>query len=63
MLKITVEPATKGEVNQVFVDGEIVTKIPRKPRRKTLFFPTRLNTLVRHNPDQTEMPEIVGEEK
>jgi hypothetical protein len=61
-LKITVTPARRGEVNQVFVDADVITKVPRKDRKQTIFFTTRQNTLVRNNPDQTEMP-FAGEEK
>lgn len=62
MLKITVTPAGSGEVNQVFVDGEVITKTPKKARKQTIFFTTRQNTLVRTNPDQLDMP-FIGEEK
>jgi hypothetical protein len=56
MLKLSISPAGSGEVNQVFVDADILTKIPRKARKQTIFFTTRNNTLIRSNPDQTEMP-------
>ena len=61
MLKLTVTPATSGDVNQVFVKDEIITKTPKKDRKQTIFFTTRQNTLVRNNPDQAEMP-FIGEE-
>jgi hypothetical protein len=54
-LKLTVSPAVAGEVNQVFVDDDIIKKIPRKDRRQTIFFTTRFNTLTRENPDQMDM--------
>lgn len=61
MLKVTITPAGSGEVNQVFVDGEVITKTPKKARKQTIFFTTRNNTLTRSNPDQPEMP-FIGEE-
>lgn len=60
-IKVSISPAGKGEVRQVFVDGEVSLKKPKKDRQHTIFFPTRHNTLVRNNPDQDEMTVITNQ--
>lgn len=60
-IKVTITPAGKGEITQVFVDGEVTKKEPKMDRKQTIFFTTRLNTLVRNNPDQLEDPRLTGE--
>lgn len=57
-IKVSITPAGKGEVTQVFVDAEVSVKEPKKDRKHTIFFTTNNNTLVRNNPDQSEMPVI-----
>lgn len=57
-IKVSITPAGKGEVTQVFVDAEVSTKEPKKDRKHTIFFTTNNNTLVRNNPEQNEMPVI-----
>lgn len=56
-IKITLEltPIDK-EATQAKLTAEVRGKLPRMSENPTLFFTTRTNALVRHNPDQADLP-------
>lgn len=58
-IKLKIKPSGwkqgTGRANQVDVDPEISSKVPRHDQGKTLFFVTEDNLLTRDDPDQEEM--------
>jgi hypothetical protein len=58
--KLKIVPAGNtdtGDVSQVWAEDKIATKLPTRKRAKTLFFPTRDNTLSRMDPNQRDFIE------
>lgn len=53
-LKITIAPAS-GDAAAVAVVDDVDIKVPKPSRTSSLFFTTDNNTLVRDNPNQSEM--------
>lgn len=55
IFRLKVKPVDSTDGNQVTVEDDITTKLPRHRRKASLFFATRQNTLTRNNPDQMDM--------
>ena len=51
-LKITVKPASKGDVSTLFVDADVKAKLPRLDNASTVFFADSDNSLTRTDPRQ-----------
>lgn len=47
--------STDVEGRAVFVDGEVTSRLPKPPPRKSLFYTTDDNRLVKRDPNQREM--------
>lgn len=57
-LTVSVEPASKGSVDTLFVEDEIKVKIPEMDRGATVFFATPENGLQRQDPRQLEFGDL-----
>lgn len=55
-LKLTIKPASKGDICTLFVDADIKTKLPRLDKGSTVFFADDDNSLTRRDPRQSEIP-------
>lgn len=55
-LKLTIKPASKGDIFTLFVDADIKTKLPRLDNGSTVFFADKDNSLTRRDPRQGEIP-------
>ncbi len=54
-LKLTVSPASKGDIDQVRISDVLTTKVPELDRASTIFFATVENNLQRTDPRQQEL--------
>jgi len=59
-LTLTLEPDNMGEVCVLNVTGRVRTALPERDPRKTVFYATDDNQLVRDNPLQGEFSEMKG---
>ena len=55
-LKLTIKPASKGDIVTLFVDADIKTKLPRLDKGSTVFFADDTGSLTRRDPRQGEIP-------
>ena len=55
-LKLTIKPASKGDIFTLFVDADIKTKLPRLDKGSTVFFADDDNSLTPRDPRQAEIP-------
>jgi hypothetical protein len=54
-VKLTVKPASKGDVNTLLLEDAVTVKRPQPERGATIFFSTDDNGLQRNDPRQPEL--------
>ncbi len=55
-LKLSVRPASKGNVDVLIVESQVNSKLPEPDRGVTIFYATDTNLLVRSDPRQQKLP-------
>src|SRR6185295_19436428 len=53
--KLKIKPASRGAINALIIEDDIIVKSPKVERASSLFFATDENTLQRNDPNQSEL--------